>query len=397
MHIAMVSNLFPPEVHGGYELLARDAASALEARGHRVSVLTTGARAECDGPSVHRVLRLSRTFGEPAGRDRVRQALAAAANDRAARAWVARHGRPDATLVMSLRRLGPSPVRALGAPSVLTVNDEWPVAFARETRSTHSLRSRVGAWLDATPLGRPSLEGLRPYEVVYLSEAVRSYVRTRNGAVPQGRVCPQGVDLRAFTPREFRAADAPVRLLSVGRLHPDKAPDVAIDAVAALVARGIDTALDLAGLSHDAQYERALRSRANELGVQRRVRFLGPVARADLPALYRASDAFLFLSRVASEGLGLTWIEAMASGVPVVAWASGGAREALGAGDLCVLGEACTGEALARGVEELVRDPARQERLVRAGLHAVRERYSLERYIGVLEGALRDAATHSGA
>ncbi len=110
-------------------------------------------------------------------------------------------------------------------------------------------------------------------------------------------------------------ADARV-ILAMGRLHTNKAFDVLIRAMAALPA----AVLWLAG---DGPERAALESLARELGVDRRVRFLG--WRADVPALLSASDVLACPSRI--EPLGNVIVEAFAHGVPVVAAASDGPRE----------------------------------------------------------------------
>ena len=72
----MVSNLFPPDVLGGYELLAADVAKDLRGRGHDVQVLTSGEPRRDDPAWVHRQLSLVRPFGEAPSLDRVRHLFA---------------------------------------------------------------------------------------------------------------------------------------------------------------------------------------------------------------------------------------------------------------------------------------------------------------------------------
>jgi glycosyltransferase involved in cell wall biosynthesis len=69
-------------------------------------------------------------------------------------------------------------------------------------------------------------------------------------------------------------------------------------------------------------------ARARELEVADTVRFIGPVAEADKPALYRGATAFVYPSRY--EGFGLPPLEAMSCGVPVVAGTGGSLPEVVG-------------------------------------------------------------------
>ena len=135
-------------------------------------------------------------------------------------------------------------------------------------------------------------------------------------------VLPNGVDLRRFTPASA-AERAALRkelgwaegfaLLSTSRLANDKGvADMLADflRVWAESARGRPARLYIAGTGPD---EAALKDLAQRLGAQ--VEFLGP--RQDLERLYRAADVFLLPSR--TEGMSNSLLEAMASGLPVLA------------------------------------------------------------------------------
>ena len=133
------------------------------------------------------------------------------------------------------------------------------------------------------------------------------------------RVISNGIDRQAYSPGP---ADERIRhrygllpgrplILSVGRLSPEKRVDVLLDAAARLTG---DPQVAIAGTGPD---EGALRARAHQLGLSGRVRFLGFVPGQDLPGLYRLADIFAIPSE--AELQSLTTMEAMASGLPVVA------------------------------------------------------------------------------
>ncbi len=133
-----------------------------------------------------------------------------------------------------------------------------------------------------------------------------------------------GIDIARFHPGDRAAAraalgmgDAPA-ILTVGALIPRKGQALVIEALPALP----DVHYWLAGAGAEEGRYRAL---AQKLGVETRVHFLGPVANAELPQLYRAADAVVMPS--ASEGLANAWVEALACGTPIVISDAGGAAE----------------------------------------------------------------------
>jgi glycosyltransferase involved in cell wall biosynthesis len=133
------------------------------------------------------------------------------------------------------------------------------------------------------------------------------------------RVMSNGIDLRSYSPgpadgrlrqRYGLRAGYPV-ILSVGRLSPEKRVDVLLDA-AAMMSR--EAQIIIAGAGPD---QARLRARAQRLGVTEKVRLVGFVPAADLPGLYRLADVFAIASE--AELQSLTTMEAMATGLPVVA------------------------------------------------------------------------------
>jgi SAM-dependent methyltransferase len=113
---------------------------------------------------------------------------------------------------------------------------------------------------------------------------------------------------------------------------------------------------------------------ARELGIQDRVVFLGQVAEEDKPALYSAAAAFVFPSLY--EGFGLTPLEAMACGVPVVCSRAGSLPEVVG--DAALLFDPQGEGALARALGQVLTEDNLRERLRERGLSQAR-RFSWER------------------
>ena len=146
-------------------------------------------------------------------------------------------------------------------------------------------------------------------------------------ALPADRVhvARPGVDAARAAPGTA-AGDA---LLCVAAVTPDKGHDVLLD--------GLATAADLSwrcacigSLVRDPAYAAGVRRRAQDNGLDDRVRFPGPRTGPDLARAYAAADLLVLASRAETYGMVVT--EALARGVPVLAAEVGGVTEALGHG-----------------------------------------------------------------
>ena len=196
--------------------------------------------------------------------------------------------------------------RALGVPLVISEHmSPFPFDDMRE------------------PDGRPFADVLSP-----LMAAARITAVSRAHAASIARwidrpidVLPNFIDETRFAPGA-RAAAEPFRLLSVGHLVPQKGFDVLLRALAICHAGGQRFHLTVVGMGYE---QDALRATARELGLEHSVTWLGAPERGAVPEIYRAADAFVLASR--HESFGVVIIEALASGLPVVATRCGGPEE----------------------------------------------------------------------
>jgi len=192
-------------------------------------------------------------------------------------------------------------------------------------------------------------------------------------------VVPCGVDLDHFCP-DGPVADrrAPRRLVAVGRLVPRKGLDTTIAALRRLP----DTELVIAGgpapsrLDADPAVSR-LRACAQRHRVADRVRLLGAVSRADMPALLRSADVVACTPWY--EPFGIVPLEAMACGVPVVATAVGGLTDTVVDGVTGRLVPPRRPDELARVLHSLLSDPTSREIFGTAGAERAHCRYSWAR------------------
>jgi glycosyltransferase involved in cell wall biosynthesis len=192
-------------------------------------------------------------------------------------------------------------------------------------------------------------------------------------------VVPCGVDLDQFTvdgPRAERSARP--RLLVVSRLVEEKGVDTVIEALRAvpraelLVAGGPPAD----GLRRNREVRR-LRAVARDGGVARRVKFLGQVPHAEVPALMRSADAVVCVPWY--EPFGMVPLEAMACGVPVVVSAVGGLIDTVIHGTTGVHVPPRRPDVLANALRELLADPTVGESYGIAGSDRARSRYAWQR------------------
>ena len=200
----------------------------------------------------------------------------------------------------------------------------------------------------------------RASRVVVSSRATAAEVERRLG-VDAARVvlCPAGAPAWAAGIRD----DTPKRhVLFVGTIEPRKNLDGLLDAWAQVLA-SVPGALPLVLAGRATAESAGVLSRIARAPFTGRVRHLGYVSDAERQALYQDAAALVVPSF--HEGFGLTALEAMAGGIPVVAAHRGSLPELTG--DAALLVDPTDAAAMARAIEAAAFDPATRTRLAAAG------------------------------
>ncbi len=212
-------------------------------------------------------------------------------------------------------------------------------------------------------------------------------------------VVPPGVDTSVFRPLSapersaaragFGLPDDAELVVSLSRLVPRKGMDVLIAAASLLARDRPDLVLAIAGTGRD---RTRLERLAGHCGAP--VRFLGWVTDADRAVLLGSADVFAMLCRsrwggLEQEGFGIVFLEAAACGVPQVAGDSGGAAEAVMAGETGdVVGRPGDPWVAAAALARLLDDPERRRRQGRAARERAEREYSYDRLAAGLADAL---------
>jgi glycosyltransferase involved in cell wall biosynthesis len=195
------------------------------------------------------------------------------------------------------------------------------------------------------------------------------------------RTIRNGVDLQRFRPRdriEARTAlDLPATPLTVGmagRLVPVKDHHTFLSALALLREQSVDVAAAIVG---DGPLKAELRARAADLGLGPHVRFID--ARTDIERVLPAFD--VFVSSSVSEGLSNSILEAMATGLPVVATHVGGTDELVDDGRTGVLVPPSDPHALARALRQMISNTELRLGMGASARRRAEREFDLERMI----------------
>ena len=197
------------------------------------------------------------------------------------------------------------------APAAMRVADALGLPFSAKARGADI--SHFGH--DPATESQVIEAGAKAAGLLAVSEAMRGDMAAIGIDPARIAVHYTGIDKARFHPGDRAAARAALgmddvpAILTVGALIARKGQALVIAALPALP--GVHYWLAGAG-DEEARY----RALARAHGVEQRVHFLGPVANAELPELYRATDAVVMPS--VSEGLANAWVEALACGTPIV-------------------------------------------------------------------------------
>jgi lipopolysaccharide heptosyltransferase II len=354
-----VLQLLPALGVGGVERGVVDLAKGLVARGHRVTVVSSG------GPLVARLVAAGAAHHELPVHEKSPRAF-----------WT-----------------------CVPAVSALIASGGVDLVHAR---------SRVPAWIGlwaARRTQRPFLTTAhgfyRPHPasrvmgwgrlVIVPSAALGAYLTQRFG-VPKERlrVVPRGVDLDEFTLRPPRPTTEGLWSLGLfGRVSPLKGHAVALRACAELRRRGLAVRLLIAGDAPGAPVRQPLQALARSLRIADAVEWLGP--REDMPDVIASVDAVLVPS-VYPESFGRSVIEAQAVGRPVIASRLGALAELIEDGTSGLLVPPEDPHALAQAAARLLQDEALRRRCIAEGRRRVEAEWSasamVERTLAVYEECL---------
>jgi glycosyltransferase involved in cell wall biosynthesis len=386
VRIAFVAHGYPEREIGGVELVAREQAEALAARGHRIAVFArTREPTRRDGSTwdeeIRGVLVRRVVFNDPYGSS-FRESYDHHRLDEPFADFLAA-SRPDVVHVQHLVLLSPNLLavaRSAGIPCVLGLHDFFYLCHRlflldaegrrcpgpdRGARcescladlhagpdARHRFETMTAAVASADALVAPSDSLARRFAAEWpmLDGRVRI---VEPGLAPRSD--------RVARRSRRRAPDAPLRLVFIGTWLPHKGLDLLIDAVLALPPGSVELSVHGSGVEGHEAWVDALRERTR--GVD--VRWRGAFAAVELDAILADADVLVLPSRC-DESYSRVVREARVAGLAVVAPASGGPADVLRDGLDALLVPPADGAALTAAIARLVADPALVERLASA-------------------------------
>jgi phosphatidylinositol alpha-1,6-mannosyltransferase len=273
--------------------------------------------------------------------------------------------------------------RGAGAQRVLACTHGHEVGWSMLPGARSALR-RIGESADV---------------VTYVSRYTRGRFASAFGPRARLEPLPPGVDAQRFRPdptaraglrARYGLGERPV-VVCISRLVPRKGQDMLIKAWADIGRRVDGAALVIVG---GGPHSDVLHALAEDSYAGSDVLFTGGVPAEELPAHYALADVFAMPCRTRGagldvEGLGIVFLEASASGVPVVAGRSGGAPETVIEGETGNVVDGRSHEQIVEVIAGLLADPSRARKMGRAGREWIVRDWSWDSHTARLSDLLR--------
>jgi len=154
--------------------------------------------------------------------------------------------------------------------------------------------------------------GYRSNSYIADAEMEIDHYITEGAARNKIHLIPVGIDFNEFSRVERKADNSQKVILYLGRLHKLKGPDLLIKAFSLL--KGNNVKLVISGIDYG--FESALKSMVKDLGITDKVEWIGPCYDSQKARVYTSADVYVMPSRY--EMFGLTFLEALACGTPVI-------------------------------------------------------------------------------
>jgi len=402
MRTLVISNLYPPNVCGGYERLCFSVSEALQPRGHAIGVLTSSYGGQVEnyaGQQIWRDLFLFATEGNIYQRFEISDERRADYNGHNIREFhrVADEFNPDVIFIWNMYFYDHCLMQAIearyGDRVVYFLTDNWLISYYNGgflgdffTRSVHGTAGE-----DEVVYEGPSfqLKG----RAIFGSDFVARLYANAGLRFSEQHVVHNGVHLPVVPESRYRDRLLPVRhgvlrLLFAGRIVDVKGLHIALEALALVKRRmpDVDVRLDVVGDGQDETYRARIKAIIAVHDLADQVSFRDPVGVDQLFDLFQDYDIYLFSSLY--EPFALTLIHALHAGIPTIAAAAGGNVEIVHHNETGLLYPKNDVEALAQNIQFLYGSPALRALLSRQA-RSMAWQFTFDRMVDQIDRKLR--------
>lgn len=287
-----------------------------------------------------------------------------------------------------------------GVRKLFYVSDEWPARWVNNAKR-YPVSWKIRIWENFEKIYwfmrckrwccfegvRDGLDSVFP-EMQFASSFLFRKFEPLSSPRQRLGVVPWGVDPQTFFPGPEQESEG-IRILYVGQIMPHKGVLTLIEALAWIREKHpmLKISLNLAGGSVDPAYEAKVRAAVRDQKLSAMVTFLGSKPREEVASLYRHHDILAFPS-IWDEPFSITVLEAMASGMAIVATRTGGTAEAIQDGQNGLLVEAEQPRQLAEAMVRLANDAKLRKKLGEAARKTITKEFTLARMQENIQGIL---------
>ena len=374
LKILVISNLYPPQVVGGYERAIADYAGLLQERGHTVLVLTSNTeylptgyqKADSDPSTVRRCLSLWGTWTERGAQPFSPAHVASiAVHNYKILEQELNSFKPDVCLAGNTDFLGSEVLEQILAAEI-------PIAH-------YVMNAQPGYSYDLAP--QSSF-----YRYITVSNWIRENLQKQGYPTETAQTIYPGAQVEEFYQAEISPRDR-LRIVYASLVMHYKGPDVLIEALYLLHNADIDFTATIAGGSLNPSFVQELQKFVESEGLQDKIHFAGLLSRQELKQLYKTHNIWVLPSRF-EEPFSIGLIEAMVAGMTIVASNTGGSPEAVKHKETGLIFESENPMDLADQLSYLLMNPTEWEDMVRRGkeraLSELNRTYTMDRLETVL-------------
>jgi glycogen synthase len=398
MKVLIISNIYPPIIFGGYEILCSQVGDELKKKGHEITILTSEFLSQeiKDEEGIYRCLKLTSDYpkeGENVGYVdfSLKRINKIAKINLKKTLQIIKKTSPDIVFCWCLNRITLGPIFAAqktGIPVCYTINDEHPKQFnyTKKIKDLHSLLKKMAEF---TFWNKATFRKLNYFPITIISHALKNKLVSVGTPVKTAKIIYQGVPLEKFNfkPTNFNGAEI-FKIIYAGQLSKVKGVHTILQALSSIINHSkAAVSLDIVGTGVP-EYTQYLKTIVTQNNISEYVNFIGKLSQDQLIKQYHSHHALIFSSEW-DEPFGLTHLEAMACGCAVISTTTGGSAELINDNYNALAYEAGNSNMLYKKISSLILDVNKRKLLIKNARVWVEENHSLTIYVNNIDDFLK--------